>query len=169
MLKKLTPMLCLLCAAVLAAGGILWFGSAAMRRPDIDPVYQSAGAFLRHLRDGATFRLPEVFPQQWDVAQFAASPEALARWEQRLLFGYDQRYTKEAHEPVALLLLWQRAELVRVVALPKNRDGFPRFFDDFGSENFELSRDHASFLCSFISDELHLGGYYVCVPEGIST
>lgn len=103
-MKKLTPLVWLLCTVALASAGVWLLGNASMRRPDEDPLRVEAGAVLSHLRDGRRFFLADAYPQEWETAQFAASWKALESWEFLRLMQYSPRFADMGDDEPFLLL-----------------------------------------------------------------
>lgn len=166
-MKKFYPILVLLSVCCLSAGGVLLLGNYGLHAEDQDRGYEQADKILRFLRSGESFRLSEVFPQAWDSAQFAASPRDLNYLEQDELYMHDERFAEENADN-ALMILWLKDQIVEMMTLPIEREGYPRFQGVMGSSNFEVSRDDAQFDCMFIPDEEGIGGYYECSVVGYS-
>ena len=165
-MKKLTPLVWLLCTVALASAGVWLLGNASMRRPDEDPLRVEAGAVLSHLRYGRRFFLADAYPQEWETAQFAASWKALESWEFLRLMQYSPRFA-DMGDDEPLLLLWKNTDLVTAIPMPNDQSGYPRFADALGNDSFRLPREEAEFLCTFVTDESGQGGYYECRPAGI--
>lgn len=164
-MKKWTPALCLLLCAVLAAAGVWALGGITIRRADVNPDVLRLGAMFSYLRDGQRFSLADAYPQEWDRAQFAASVNDLSRLEQRRLFAYDGRFASTAFN-TPLMLLWQEGHVTSAFFLPDDQDGYPRFADALGGGSFEVAREEAEFLCTFVPHADGRGGYYDCRVEG---
>lgn len=163
-MKRFVPLLCLILAMALAVGGALCLGGAGMsQKPDYDPALMRAGEMLAYMRDGQIFTLSDAYPDPWDRAQFASSGLSLRESELRLLFAYDPTLA-QSDEP--LLLLWQAGELRHALALPPGRVGYPQFLSGVDNRDFSLSRDDATFLCTFVPEGHN--GYYQCTPEGVA-
>ena len=145
-------------AAVLA---VTLLGSAGLAHPDVDPARIKSGAMLSRMRDGRCFDLADVYPGQWDTAEFAPSWQALGAYAQLRLFAREERNIRE---DMPLMLLWHENELVEACFLPDGEEGYPRFADGMGKGSFCLPREDARFLCTFVTQE-H-GGYYLCTPAG---
>ncbi|MCI6377463.1 MAG: GNAT family N-acetyltransferase [Clostridiales bacterium] len=160
-LGKAAPLLGIAASALAALLAVAALGSAGLRHPDVDPARMKSGAVLSRLRDGQCFDLAEVYPGQWDTAEFAPSWQALGRYAQLRLFAREERGVRE---DMPLMLLWHENELVEACFLPGGEDGYPRFADGMGQGSFMLTREQARFLCTFVPQE-H-GGYYLCTPAG---
>lgn len=149
---------------LLAAAGVWLLGNTAIRHPDANPDALRAGAVLRLLRDGSRFSLAQAYPEAWETARFVSSSDELTRREQSALFAYDARFAEAERGP--LVLLWCNRELVSAIPMPDDQLGYPRFFDAMGERSFSLTREEASFLCTFVESEGGRGGYYECQAQG---
>ncbi|NLO85695.1 MAG: hypothetical protein GX096_09750 [Clostridiales bacterium] len=164
-MKKFHPILVLVCAVAIAAGGMLLLGNLGLPKEDYNPSYTQTGELLRFLRDGETFRLSDAFTQEWDSVQFAAATENLQPMEQQELYQHDAGFTAIG-ENDALMVLWRKDQIALMLPLPRQRDGYPRFLDATGNDTFEISRENAQFLCTFVPSEDGGSGYYECSVAG---
>lgn len=167
-MKRFYPLAALLAAVVLTAGAVvltagalLLLGGTGISRSDHDPAALRAGALLAYLRDGQSFELGQVYPGEWDRAQFTLRQDSLLAEELRQLYGYS-RPLAESGAP--LLIFWQGNELVEALPLPRERDGFPWFVGALQEDDFSISREEARFTATFV--ENGRGGYYRCQPVG---
>lgn len=163
-MKRFYPILMLIGAVVIAAGGMLLLGNLGLPKEDRNPSYAQAGELLRFLRDGETFRLSDAFEQEWDSVQFAAATEDLQPMEQQELYQHDAGFSAIGEDD-ALMVLWRKDQIALMLPLPKQREGYPRFLDAAGNDTFEVSREDARFLCTFVPSE-DGGGYYECSVAG---